>query len=120
MVILVVDDSQSITACLKDALERAGHTVYTASTMRAAMDSLERLPIQAVICDGQIPSYDVSQPAVVWGPDITQFARKSGMRAVLFSAREDLVEAEQQAGGVAVLKPGKGIGKLLDLLDGQP
>ena len=117
--ILIVEDSVEIAACLKDALEMAGHTVTVCGTMRAAMDSLERLPVEAVISDGLIPSYDISQPPVAWGPEITAFCRKTGIRAVLFSADGELVEAERRLGGSALLKPA-GIGEILDALEREP
>ena len=117
--ILIVEDSVGIAECLKDALEMAGHTVYVAGTMRGAMDSLERLPVEAVISDGLIPSYEISHPPVAWGPEITAFCRKTGIRAVLYSADDELVEAERRAGGVALLKPA-GLNQILDALERDP
>lgn len=118
MVILVVDDDRSIVGCLKDALELAGHTVYTAGTMRAAVDSLEALPIEAVIADGEFPGFDVNQPPYEWGPYLTAMIRLARRKAILFSGNDDLVEAERRAGGLALLKPAS-VSELLNLLNGQ-
>jgi len=118
MVILLVDDSLAIVECLKEGLERAGHQVFTAGTMRAATDSLERLPIEAVISDGEFPGSDVSQPPYPWGPYLTAMVRIAGRRAVLFSANDELVEAERRAGGMALLKPAS-VAEILTLLETQ-
>jgi len=116
MRILLVDDDPAILECLKDALELAGHTVYTAGTMRAAVDSLEALPIEAVIADGEFPGFDVSQPPDEWGPYLTAMIRLAGRKAILFSGNDDLVEAERKAGGLALLKPGS-VAEILALLN---
>src|SRR3972149_5767871 len=115
MVLLLVDDSLAILECLKDALESMGHQVFTAGTMRAAMDSLDRLPIEAVISDGEFPGSGVSQPPCPWGPDLTAMARRDGRKAILFSANVELVEAERNAGGLALLKPAP-VAEILALL----
>jgi len=120
MFILIVEDSLEIAEALKEALALAGHTARVCGTMRAAMDILDHLPVEAVIADGEIPSYDVSQPPYPWGPEITRFARGIGIKAILFSANDELVEQERQAGGKAVLKPGNGVGELLEMLEGEP
>ena len=105
MHILVVDDSPAVAQCLKIALEAAGHTVSLAATFRQAMAILEAHPVNAVIADGEIPTWDPAGPPKAWGPDLTAWCRRIGVRAVLYSASDELVAAERTAGGMGVVKP---------------
>src|SRR5205807_418487 len=56
--ILVVDDEPGTSETLRDILELKGHTVRTATSGRAGLETLAASPVDAVIVDLKLP--DVS------------------------------------------------------------
>jgi len=53
--VLVVDDEEDIVALMRDFLEAAGYTVATAGDGRAALDRLQREPVDCVLLDVMMP-----------------------------------------------------------------
>jgi DNA-binding response OmpR family regulator len=80
--ILVVDDEPKIAALARDYLEHAGFTVITASTGRAALDTVRRERPDLVILDLGLPELD--------GLDVTrEIRRDSSLPIVMLTARDD-------------------------------
>ena len=80
--ILVVDDEPKIAALARDYLEHAGFAVITASTGRAALDTVRRERPDLVILDLGLPELD--------GLDVTrEIRRDSSLPIVMLTARDD-------------------------------
>jgi DNA-binding response OmpR family regulator len=80
--ILVVDDEPKIAAIARDYLEHAGFSVTTASTGRAALESIRRQRPDLVILDLGLPELD--------GLDVTrEIRRDSSLPIVMLTARDD-------------------------------
>ena len=80
--ILVVDDEPKIAALARDYLEHAGFAVMTASTGRAALDTVRRERPDLVILDLGLPELD--------GLDVTrEIRRDSSLPIVMLTARDD-------------------------------
>src|SRR5258707_7371124 len=80
--ILVVDDDPKIAALARDYLEHAGFTVITASTGRAALETVRRERPDLVILDLGLPELD--------GLDVTrEIRRDSSLPIVMLTARDD-------------------------------
>jgi DNA-binding response OmpR family regulator len=80
--ILVVDDEPKIAALARDYLEHAGFTVITASTGRAALETVRRERPDLVILDLGLPELD--------GLDVTrEIRRDSSLPIVMLTARDD-------------------------------
>lgn len=58
MNILVVDDDRDVCEMLAQFFEHHGCTVYPAGDALQAIDVLERLPVQLVLTDFQLPHLD--------------------------------------------------------------
>lgn len=59
--ILLVDDETQVTAALKRAFRREPYEILTATSGAAALELLERIPIQVVISDEQMPGMSGSE-----------------------------------------------------------
>ena len=80
--ILVVDDEPKIAAIARDYLEHAGFVVITASTGRAALETVRRQRPDLVILDLGLPELD--------GLDVTrEIRRDSSLPIVMLTARDD-------------------------------
>jgi len=116
--LLLVEDDEGIREALKDGLEAYGYSVIAVGCMAGAMEALEREAITHVLSDGTFPAFNDREPAE-YGPDLLAFARKAGLRTLLYTGADELVEQERQAGGKALVKPASLV-TLVEMLDGQP
>lgn len=66
--VLIVEDSKSLAATCQAQLAPLGHTLLLAETGRAAMDALDRAPVDCVLLDLKLPDMD--------GMDILRAARQ--------------------------------------------
>lgn len=56
--VLIVDDEQSVLACLRFVFELCGHSVLTATDEATAVAHLETWHVDAVLIDVRIPARD--------------------------------------------------------------
>ena len=88
--ILVVDDEPSMRELLSIVLRREGHEVFVASNGRAAIEILEREPIDLLISDIKMPDMsgvEVLKAAKLLDPDLV------GIMVTAFASVENAVEA---------------------------
>ena len=100
--ILVVDDEPSMRELLSIVLRREGHEVFTASNGKAAIDLLEREPIDLLISDIKMPDMsgvDVLKAAKLLDPDLV------GIMVTAFASVENAVEAMHLGAYDYVSKP---------------
>ena len=105
MRILVVDDDASIRKLLRDVLGMHGHAVIEADTLREGAAILEARMVELAVIDGQVPKDRQSRTAEAFGPALCQQARAMGVRTILMSAEDELIDGELRAGHAALLKP---------------
>lgn len=55
MLVLVVEDSESLAAMVKAALEECGHEVIVAASLEEAFEAYERYRFAVVLCDFELP-----------------------------------------------------------------
>ena len=105
MRILVVDDDASIRKLLRDVLEMHGHAVIEADTLREGAAILEARVVELAVIDGRVPKDRQSRTVEAFGPALAQRARALGVRTILMSAQDELIDGELRAGHAALLKP---------------
>ena len=116
--ILVVDDERSMRELLAIVLRREGYEVLLAESGRAAIELLERQPVDILISDIKMP--DVS------GVDVLRAAKQivwnlatNGLRAMPNGGRLKLIAAVDPASDLVVLTvQDEGVGISAEALDG--
>lgn len=92
--VLVLEDEPELAELLEELLRDLGHEVESAGTMAAALESLGRRPVCAVVADLTLP--DVSREEVV-----PQLRTKSGGASIILMsaiAAHDLDRLGREAG----------------------
>mgnify|MGYP000306514094 CR=1 FL=1 len=100
--ILVVDDEPSMRELLDIVLRREGHEVFTASNGKAAIEILEREPIDLLVSDIKMPDMsgvEVLKAAKLLDPDIV------GIMVTAYASVENAVEAMHLGAYDYVSKP---------------
>ncbi len=100
--ILVVDDEPSMRELLDIVLRREGHEVFTASNGKAAVEILEREPIDLLVSDIKMPDMsgvEVLKAAKLLDPDIV------GIMVTAYASVENAVEAMHLGAYDYVSKP---------------
>lgn len=105
MRILCVDDDAQIRELLRDLLESHGHAVIEAGTLLEGLAILASRMVEVAIVDGAFPKDRTSRCLGAFGPVLTSEARALGVRTLLLSGDDALVEREQRAGFPAMKKP---------------
>lgn len=102
--ILVVDDAEDNVDLLRRRLERRGYQVVTAMSGQAALDAIEREPIELVLLDVMMPGMN--------GVEVLQVIRRTRPRdalpvimATAKSDSADVVEALEKGANDYVTKP---------------
>jgi two-component system response regulator PilR (NtrC family) len=88
--ILIVDDEPSMRELLDIVLRREGHEVFTASNGKAAIEILEREPIDLLVSDIKMPDMsgvEVLKAAKLLDPDLV------GIMVTAYASVENAVEA---------------------------
>lgn len=118
MMILVVEDNDSIREALSEGLRLRGHHVHAVGTMAAARDAIKHLRIQGVITDGIFPGHDVDRDIAMWGLDVMALAWLEHIPAVLVSGENVLVLEARARGHRALVKPAS-VEQILDALEAE-
>lgn len=105
MKILIVDDCPQIRELLREVCEMQGHIPIEAGTLRDAVALLESQPVSVALIDGNFPLDRSADRTEAYGPWLCRKARSLGIRTLLLTADDDLVDEERAAGYQAARKP---------------
>lgn len=113
MKILVIDDEILITASLKRALEKRGHTVEVANNGTQGVDAWKKFQPKLVVIDFMMPDMNADQV-------LAQFPERGSCKVVLMSAYlgEKAVENPQSLQiDLFIKKPFENIFEICDLIE---
>ena len=108
MKILVIEDEESIRACLKLKLTRKGHVVFTYSSGLGAQSCAEKLQPDLVISDHNLGEGDN-------GLHIVSNLKRQGFEVIMMSGNEGIRSAAWDKGIPFIMKPD--ISPLMEMVD---